>query len=160
MKDEIHLHKAHLGGVPVGQLQRGGLIDQGGLFGVMGPLIARFTLIELQESVNCGGADGLELHGRVPGDLKVVSAYQRIHLGPKQGRKALSAGIIEQFPAIEQDPMDFCTITTRSLLRSRSGLKQQSIDLSNDIFSGLPRISTILIENSSFLFPRSSGIGL
>ena len=160
MKDQIHFNKAHLRGVPVGQLQRDRFVDQGGLLGVMGSLIAPFLLVGLEEPVNGRGTDCLELHNRLTGDLKVTPSHQGIDLGPKQGRKALSAGIIKEFPAPEQDPTDLCPILSRSLLTNELGLKQQGIDLSDDILSVLPRILTVLVQNSSFLSPRSFGIRL
>jgi len=159
MKDQIHLNKANLRGVPVGQLQRDGFIDQGRLSGIMGPIITPLALIGLKESVNGGGTDGFKPQGRLPGDLKVTSPYQGVDLGPKQGRKSLPTGVIEQFPQPQQDAMDLSAIASTSLLTDQRWLKQQCIDLSNSIFSVLARISTILIENPSLFFSRSLGIG-
>ena len=160
MKDQIHLNKANLGGVPVGQLQGDGFIDQGRLPGIMGPIITPFALIGLKESVDCGGTDGFKPHGRLPGDLKVTSQHQGVDLGPKQGRKSLPTGVIEQFPEPEQDAMDLSAIAPKSLLAGQRWLKQHRIDLSNGIFSVLARISTIFIENTSLFFSRRFGIGL
>jgi len=160
MKDQIHLNKAYLGGIPVGQLQGDGFIEQGSLPRIMGPIITPFALIGLKESVNGGGTDGFKPHGRLPGGLKMTTPYQRVDLGPKQGCKALPTGVIEQFPEPEQDAMDLSAIASNSLPTGRRWLKQQRIDLSNSIFSVLARISTILIENTSLSFSRSFGIRL
>jgi hypothetical protein len=158
MKDQIHFEETNLRGVPIGQLQRDSLIDQGGLSRITGPIIAPFPLIGLEKPVNGGGADRLKLHGRLPRGLKMTSPYQGIDLGPKQGRKSLAAGVIKEFPQPEQDTMDLCPVTTRALSRGRPGFKQQGIDPSNGIFSVLARVSAILVENTSLLFSRRLGI--
>jgi hypothetical protein len=90
----------------------------------------------------------------------VTSPYQGIDLGPKKGCKTLAAGVIKEFPQPQQDAMDLCSVATRALLRRWPGFEQQGIDLSNGIFSVLPRISTILVKNTSLLFSRSLWIGL
>jgi len=160
MKDQVHLNKAHLGGIPVGQLQRDGFVEQGGLPGIAGSIIAPFFLIGFEKPVNGSGADGLKLHGRAPRDPKVTSPYQGIDLGPKQGRQSLATGVIKELPQPQQDAMDLCSITTRPLFRRWPGFKQQGIDLSNGVFSVLSRISAIFVQNLSLCFSRSLGVGL
>jgi hypothetical protein len=160
MKDQVHFNKAYLGGIPVGQLQRDGFVDQGGLPGIVGSIIAPFPLIGLEKPVNGSGADGLKLHGRAPRDLKVTSPYQGIDLGPKQGRQSLATEVIKELPQPQQDAMDLCSITTRPLFRRWPGFEQQGIDLSNGVFSVLTRISAIFVENVSLCFSRSLGVGL
>jgi len=152
MKDQVHLNKAHLGGIPVGQLQRDGFVEQGGLPGIAGSIIAPFFLMALRSRSMVAGADGLKLHGRAPRDPKVTSPYQGIDLGPKQGRQSLATGVIKELPQPQQDAMDLCSITTRPLFRRWPGFKQQALIFRMAYF----RFCPVFLQYSSRICPFAS----